>query len=255
MPAPGPSLTFCLPGPGEPGPRPTTCLGWTRYQTFSQADYDRFLSQYLTRRPEWAIPDHSKPGIEQAGAESKWWEPTLSGLFVRVDEAGHHFLLEMALPERCATRYGGPRVLTVEVDLPAQEPALHFTLQWFDKPACRLPEALWFSFSPAGTDSRGWRMEKMGAWLSPLDVVRNGNRKLHAVDRGVCYREGEQAFKIETLDAPLVAPGAPSLLNFNPTQPALDKGFHFNLYNNVWGTNFPMWYDEDARFRFVVRVG
>ncbi len=53
---------------------------------------------------------------------------------------------------------------------------------------------------------------------------------------------------------PLVAPGAPSLLNFKHTQPALEQGFHFNLYNNVWGTNFPMWYDEDARFRFVVRV-
>jgi hypothetical protein len=25
---------------------------------------------------------------------------------------------------------------------------------------------------------------------------------------------------------------------------------HFNLYNNVWGTNFPMWYEDDARFRF-----
>jgi hypothetical protein len=25
---------------------------------------------------------------------------------------------------------------------------------------------------------------------------------------------------------------------------------HFNLYNNVWGTNFAMWYDEDSRFRF-----
>ncbi len=27
-------------------------------------------------------------------------------------------------------------------------------------------------------------------------------------------------------------------------------GFHLNLYNNVWGTNFPMWYDEDALFRY-----
>ena len=68
------------------------------------------------------------------------------------------------------------------------------------------------------------------------------------------YREGDQELVIETLDAPLVAPGEPSLLNFNNIQPALEKGFHFNLYNNVWGTNFPMWYDDDARFRFVVRV-
>lgn len=29
---------------------------------------------------------------------------------------------------------------------------------------------------------------------------------------------------------------------------------HINLRNNVWGTNFPMWYGEDARFRFVWRL-
>ena len=34
-------------------------------------------------------------------------------------------------------------------------------------------------------------------------------------------------------------------------QPA-GGAMHVNLYNNVWGTNFPMWYEEDARFRFVL---
>jgi hypothetical protein len=106
-------------------------LGLFRYQTFSQADYDRFLSQYLTSRPTWAVLDFSKPGIAEAGAESSWWVPALSQLVLRED-------------------------------------------------------------------------------------------------------------------------GEPSLLNFNNRQPSLKKGMHFNLYNNVWGTNFRMWYDEDARFRFAL---
>ena len=29
---------------------------------------------------------------------------------------------------------------------------------------------------------------------------------------------------------------------------------HFNLFNNIWNTNFPMWYEDDARFRFVLSV-
>jgi hypothetical protein len=231
---------------------PDHLLGWIRYQTFSQSDYDRFLSQYLVRKPEWAILDNCKPGIEQAGAESQWWVPSVSGLFAREDAAGHYFLLEIAMPLRCTTLYGCPRLFTVEVNLPKHEPTIHITLQWFDKPACRLPEAVWYSFTPVGTDRQGWFLEKLGQHLSPLDVVRNGNRKLHAIDREVCYRENEQEFKIETLDAPLVAPGTPSLLDFNNTQPDLEQGVHFNLYNNVWGTNFPMWYEEDARFQFVI---
>jgi Domain of unknown function (DUF5054) len=229
-------------------------LGRIRYQTFSQADYDRFVDQYLDRRLEWAILDNTKPGIEHAGAESRWWQPALTGLFTREDETGHHFLMEMIMPERCPARHGCPGRLTLEVDLPKHEPTVHITLQWFDKPACRLPEALWFSFVPAGTVGRGWTMDKMGQQISPLDVVRNGNRKMHAVGRGVRYQEEGEELCIDTLDAPLVAPGAPSLLDFNNRQPALEQGMHFNLYNNVWGTNFPMWYELDARFRFILRT-
>jgi hypothetical protein len=97
-------------------------------------------------------------------------------------------------------------------------------------------------------------MEKMGNMISPLEVVRKGNRKLHAIERRVVYRDEEGGLTLESLDAPLLAPGEPSLLNFNNKQPPLKRGVHFNLYNNVWGTNFPMWYGEDARFRFVLRV-
>jgi hypothetical protein len=227
-------------------------LGLLRYQTFSQADYDRFLSQYLTSRPTWAVLDFSKPGIAEAGAESKWWVPALSQLVLREDQEGHHFILEMVLPETCIAQCGAPKMITLELDLPRQEPLLYFNLQWFQKPANRLPEAFWFSFCPRVNGARGWMMEKMGKLISPLQVVRNGNRKLHAVDSYVFHRDHRNLLVIETFDAPLLAPGEPSLLNFNNRQPPLKKGMHFNLYNNVWGTNFPMWYDEDARFRFAL---
>ena len=94
----------------------------------------------------------------------------------------------------------------------------------------------------------------MGEWVSPGEVVRNGNRKLHAVGAGVSYTDPNGQMVIESLDAPLVAPGEPSLLNFNNRQPPLSRGMHFNLDNNVWGTNFPMWYDDDTRFRFIIRT-
>jgi hypothetical protein len=50
-----------------------------------------------------------------------------------------------------------------------------------------------------------------------------------------------------------VSLGGPALLSFDDEPPAMEKGVSFNLYNNVWGTNFPMWYEEDARFRFILR--
>lgn len=168
--------------------------------------------------------------------------------------ARHQFLIELALPRECWARYGGPKHLVMHVLLPDEQPTLRIDLQWFDKPACRLPEAAWLSFSPLVSDLAGWKMDKMGRWVSPCEVIRNGNRRLHAVGTGVCYAGCDGQLIIETLDAPLVAPGKPSLLDFSNRQPPLAQGMHFNLANNVWGTNFAMWSEGDARFRFVVHV-
>jgi len=91
--------------------------------------------------------------------------------------------------------------------------------------------------------------EKMGVQIDPLDVVHDGNKHLHALSGPVSSGD----FSIFSLDAPLVAPGRPSLLDFNNRQPDLRSGVSFNLYNNMWGTNFPMWYSEDAAFNFQLR--
>jgi hypothetical protein len=54
---------------------------------------------------------------------------------------------------------------------------------------------------------------------------------------------------------PLVVPGQRSLLDFNNNQIDMREGVHVNLYDNLWGTAFPQWYEQDMRFRFVIRPG
>ncbi len=242
---------------------PTHLLGLWRYQTFSAEDYERFWARYVVNKratAAWSRPDQTKPGLETAAPEHRMWLPRLVAAFRRHDEEGYRVLLDLAMPEECSTVYGCPRRLTTELLLPHAEPAICLTVQWFDKPASRLPEALWLSFNPPVPEDADWRLEKMGQWISPLAVVRNGNRRLHAVGVGVAWQGARGGsggvpprLAIETLDAPLVAPGEPSLLNFTNRQPPLRGGMHFNLYNNIWGTNFPMWYEDDARFRFILR--
>ena len=58
---------------------------------------------------------------------------------------------------------------------------------------------------------------------------------------------------IESMDAPLVAPGERNLLNFDNALPDPGDGMHFCLCNNVWGTNFAMWFEDDMQFRFKLR--
>jgi hypothetical protein len=228
-------------------------LGLFQYETFSTADYDRYWKQYIRDREHghiriWAHPDNVKPGLDVA--EHIVWQPHVKHMYQRQTDNDLTLLVEVGFSEK-AHVIGAPDTAFLQYDFPA-DGTVHVALQWFDKPACRLPEAFWMSFNPALADPTQWQMRKLGQWISPLEVINRGGRTLHATDYGLkCANEGV-TLDIESLDAALVAPGRPSLLDFHNEPPDLAQGMHFNLYNNVWGTNFTMWFDDDALFRFVI---
>ncbi len=229
-------------------------LGWFRYQTFSQADYDRFFQQYIRHEDPavmaWAVEDYGKVGMQTAVPEHRWWLPQNVDLYRCQNDHGIAFLARMSFPARAVNSFGCPKRVLLEWFFPNAVAEACLTLRWFEKPACRLPEALWLSFVPAVSSAVVWQMDKLGQPVDPLDVVPAGGSRLHAINRGMTVLDGESVLDIRSLDAALLAPGEPSLLDFRSDPPNLVKGAHFNLFNNVWGTNFPMWYDDDAQFRF-----
>ena len=242
-----------------PGEKASLCtarspVGLFRYQTLAQVDFDRRLSEYaidLDKHGGWAIPDLAKPGMDAVRPRPRhaFYRPTAAALYIRRSPAVDTVLAVLKLPDGGCQDVGAPREVVLQYLFRRGEPGFNIDIFWTGKAATRLPEAIWFSFQPRLQRSQDWRIEKMGEWFSPLEVVENGNRNLHAVGRRIC----KGGFSVETLDAPLVAPGQPRLLEFDNAQPELAGGMHFNLYNNVWGTNFPMWSEADAHFRFVVR--
>jgi hypothetical protein len=146
-----------------------------------------------------------------------------------------------------------PQKMYLELILPDADPVVNLNFYWFGKPATAIPEALWLTFNPAVSNPTGWMIDKSGEQVSPFDVAVGGARHMHAVDSGFSVHDKNQSLKIETVDAPLIALGEKSLLNFSRAQPDLSGGVHCNLFNNAWGTNYIMWYGEDMRFRFTLR--
>lgn len=241
---------MCWAGPKNP-------LGRFWYETFSAADYRRFYRQYNVNKRHnrsWAPQDFTKPGIEPFATQHHTFLPSLTWAGRKSQENQDVLLFKLEMPKESWQTYGAPQQAWLEITLPKYEPAVIFDLQWFDKSASRLPEAAWFSFIPIVHNPHLWKMEKLGEWVSPDEVIRDGNRHLHAVGSGVRYGDPRQRLSIEPLDSALAAPGKPSLLDFNNRQPNLRLGWHFNLHNNLWGTNFPLWYEDNGRFRFVFRV-
>ncbi len=225
-------------------------------QTFSAADYDRFFNSYILphQRHGWALEDFCKPGLKAEDSQSVTWVPLVKGIFRSQTPDGEHILFHLTFADEALKKYGAPANIYLQYSLPAQGGRLFIDLQWFNKQASRMPEAFWMSFQPEFAENANWFIEKMGQEVSPLDVVENGNRHLHASGRYVACRVPAVELRIAALDSPLAAPGARSLLNFNNNQPDMKEGVHFCLFNNLWGTNFPMWFEEDCRFRFEVTI-
>ena len=83
------------------------------------------------------------------------------------------------------------------------------------------------------------------AFLSMPENILD-SKLIVATDKGI--RNGDVT--IEPLDSTLIAPYGRNLLKYNLMD--LKQDMYFNLYNNIWNTNFPMWYSDDAIFRFNI---
>jgi hypothetical protein len=197
-------------GSGREWASPDHPLALFSYQTLSKTDYDRYAVDYVTVKTWWSVLDFGKPKIEDYGAESRVWTPELSNCWSGKVEGGHRLLAQLRVRDAAAEKSGRvawPGKMFLDMFLPDSEPVVRINFLCLDKVANRLPETLWFSFLPQAPEPRGWMLEKVDRWVSPYDVVRGGNRQIHAVSRGLRYRDARGSLMIESLDAPLVALG------------------------------------------------
>ncbi len=251
-PATGALLRFQSKSTGREWASPEHPLALAAYQSLSQAEYADYRARYVKSTADWAPRDFGKPGMEQFGAEKVWY-PRLGSVLMRRDGEDLRLLLTLAFPEEERTpNTAWPARMFLELALPAARPRMDLTLTMLEKPANRMPEALWLSFQPFAPDPAGWTLDKAGERVGALGVLAGGSRTQHAVQAGAAYRDGHGAFQLTTLDAPVLMLGSRSPLNFSREQPDPAKGIHVSLYNNAWGTNYPQWASGNWRFRFTL---
>ncbi|WP_374009140.1 DUF5054 domain-containing protein [Leifsonia sp. LS-T14] len=229
-------------------------IGQYVYQTFSAHDYQRWIRDYcrdLALNASWAMADHEKLGLDLLDdiPPARSFTPHLVGLWQWSEGSFDIVRVAAILPEEASELRGAPREVQITYVFDRSAPTISVQLRLIDKDGYRLPEASWFRISPLVDHPNRWAPRKLGMLVDPNRVVRNGNRTMHAVD-AIEYRNGSKQAQLVSVDAPLVALGRPRLLEFDNTFNNLDDGFYFNLHNNVWGTNFRMWFDEDATYEF-----
>ncbi|HEY4200799.1 MAG TPA: DUF5054 domain-containing protein [Devosiaceae bacterium] len=222
-------------------------LGY-RYESYDAADMAAHMDSYLTHRAEWAILDHDKPGLKHAHtARSANWVSGLSGIHRTEDFA----VLRLSMRETAVAQLGAP----AHVDLalrPLDAERIEIAVILYDKPANRMPEASFVSLTPR--DASNWQFHKLGLWQPGDRVAQNGGGQLQAVSDVSAEIEGMGMLTVTPLDTPLVAPAGSPFMPFNKAAPDLSDGIRFNLHNNKWGTNFPMWWEGTLKARFTLTL-
>jgi hypothetical protein len=228
-------------------------IGELAYQAFSTDDYAAYQNMYLRSKPQWALGDFGKPGLENTNAKSATVIATVKNCKVTKSKKNTLIQCHLRFPENADI---DPRVFPesafIEYTIPDAGNKIEMKLSLVKKPAVRLPEAYLFSFIPSGIQSI--LVEKMGCMVNVLDVVPGGNRQMHDVDRSLDIVTDKGTVRIKSLDAPLVVIGERKMLNYSTQLPDLNQGIHFCLFNNLWGTNFSMWWEGNMTYRFTVEV-
>ena len=211
-------------------------------ELFGPDDCAAYYRNYLRLQCWWTHHDFGKPGMPHRKYR------LIDGFPVMTLELPESDGRRILLRSRHANVFA--KAWELELHLPDSVAELRATLRVMGKDPSRATHALWCSFTPAKGQG-AISFTKLGERIDPANVVKGGARTLHAIDGEISLAGGAT---IETLDAPLLAPDARDLLwkRRNPL-PRPGAPFHFCLYNNVWGTNFPQWFGEDFACRFVLR--
>ncbi|HEV7306125.1 DUF5054 domain-containing protein [Ensifer sp.] len=215
-----------------------------RYESYDAGDVRRHMDTYLTQWMDWAVLDHDKPGLANvAEARSQTYAPRLLGT------TATSIVAEM--PTEAVEQLGAPA--EIAIDFSAGKEGLDIRLTLYGKNANRMPEASFLSFTPEGRSE--WSVRKMGLWHQTDNFVAAGGAQLQAVTAVRGQTEDGAELTVANLDTPLVAPQSWPFMAFCKDLPDYSQGVRFNIHNNKWGTNFPMWWGGDFSTRFRLGLG
>lgn len=227
-------------------------LGRLIYRQVSDADYQRFAEHYLqnlaTTR-DWAIADFTKPGLELTAVPVPSQCATLQLHEVRIDETPDDY--QLFIEARFVQNEPGmvlrlPKKVRHCWRFSKHRAAIRYQVSIIGKQANRLPEEIWLQFGLI--DKSRSQCRKIGQTIDWQQVVPNGNRNLHGVESVFT-----PDWQFQPLDAPLVALHEPRILWFGEPHDE-PEGIFAHLYNNIWGTNFPMWYGEDIHAEYLLET-
>ncbi len=218
-----------------------------QYDRYGYDDINEYLRNYGYHFTTWGIQDYGRENYPFCDHRTFWPE------FVRFEKDENRLVFHYSA-KKSAGEYGDAGQITLTVTLPEDGDGVYVELFLKDKQESPFVEAGSLLIPSAGENVQ-YRIRKGGILLNPrTDIVEKANHSLYCVEDGVMMMDEGTGVWVESLDAPLVSIGDPGVYRYAPVfEEPKHPTLYVNLFNNMWGTNFPQWIGGDLRFRFILR--
>lgn len=227
------------------------------YVSYSKKELDFFQANYmrdLDKHAFWAIPDFSCPGIDRVDGKYPTGRFPYRVYQSAIKKYDDHFVVTLLLEteKKLSDELGAPRTISIIYEV--YDKKVKIRLSFFGKDANRLNEALFMRLYPA-IDGNTLRFVKTGTQINPYDICDKGNRNISAVEC-VTFSSRTAQVKIVNKHAHLVSLGGGRILEFdNKYASAKNAGIAYILHDNIWKTNFPLWYEGNAYYETKIIIG
>lgn len=218
------------------------------YDSLGSRDYDYWFEHYtrnLKETADWSLADFGKPNINKIS--DKYMQGRFSYLLsdLTIEQSDNKLVLlaELSIDEYFYKNLGAPQTFQIKYTL---DDKLSVEVLWMNKKANRLPESIMLHIYPEFEDIV---YSKLGEDVNPFDIVKNGNRNLAAVEKVTVDN-----CEIVNYHSPVVGIGKGEILHFDNEYGSIADGLTYVLYNNIWGTNFPLWYSDNAYFKYDIKL-
>ena len=212
-----------------------------RYDVYGIEEMTEYLRDLAYRFFDWGIRDNGKDNYPECSHRT--FLPPCTG----IEREGYSLILSYA--SEAAEAYGDGRSVRVIVSLPPEGEELFVRVEMTGKKATPYVESGSFCL-PLADDDPYYRFNKNGDLIDPArDITRCANHALYCLESFACAQNGRCGLCTVTHDAPLCAIGIYTYRKgYEPHEPIL----YFNLFNNMWGTNFPQWISGDFTWDFTL---
>ena len=227
-----------------------------------------------------------KAGMSTAHPKRRSIFPTVTNIWtgtgLGLEGGGCVVVINSTFPAEAHTTAGAPAGVVTRLTVSSDGKTLDWDVVQVNKRPTRLAESVFFTFNPVVSDPRRWGLTVLGSKMDPLDVlgkliegrdpratyldsVYGGSPHLRGVD-DAHYTESDGhggsdgvGFELTSMDVPVMCAGKATPFPTPRTGPPdMAHGVSWNIYQNMWNTNYVQWYpfrkaDRHVRSRFRMR--